>query len=103
MTKRADIVNPRVNRKVLPAVDLYTIDVETGLRIKKMVYCAYHRQMEWIADFYLESEPKCKNSDDVRNMCIKAWDLTEGKLYSDEIVKRPKPEPSATLFEFLKD
>jgi hypothetical protein len=101
MTKRADVVNPRVSRKVLPAVDLYTIDVESGTRIKKMVYCTYHRQMEWIADFYLESEPKSKNSDDVRTMCIEGWDITEGKLYSADIIKRPKPEPTATLMEFI--
>lgn len=101
MTKRVDVVNPRVSRKVLPAVDLYTTDVETGATIKKMVYCTYHRKMEWIQDFYLESEPKAKNSDAVRTMCIEGWDLTEGKLYSEEVIKRPKPETTATLMKFI--
>lgn len=101
--RRKEIVNPRVNRKVLPSIELYTLDVESGKPIKKMVWCSYHRRMEWIADFYLESEPKSKHSNDVRTMCIEGWDKTEGKLYSDEVIKRPKPEVTATLMEFLYD
>lgn len=102
MTKRADIINPRVSRKVLPAVDLYTHNVELNIPVKKLVYCEYHRKMEWIADFYLESESKAKNSDHVRKMCIEGWDLTEGKLYSSDVVTRTKEKSTASLIDFLE-
>jgi len=94
--KRSEISTPRVDRKVLPRVDLYTIDVETGKTIKKMVWCEYHKRMEWIGDFYLESEPKAKHSSDVRNMCIEAWDKVKGKYIPDY------PTPTATLIMFME-
>jgi hypothetical protein len=103
MTKRKDVLFPRVTRKVLDGTDLFTMDVENGSRIKRMVYCEYHRKMEWIADFYMESAPKAKHSDDVRSMCIAGWDATEGKLSNDPVIKRNKETSTGTLLEFLKD
>ena len=100
--RRSDVAFPRVNRKVLDASNLYTQDVENGVTIKKMVFCEYHRRLEWVADFYLESESKRKGSDDVRVLCIEGWDATEGKLnFNAPIIKRPKPEVGATLLEFF--
>jgi hypothetical protein len=103
MDKRKKIPNPRVNRKVLPPEELYTIDLETGKKIKKMVWCDYHKDWEWIADFYTESEAKAKHPNDVRNMCIAAWDLVKGKTNLDKVsVPRPKKEKStASLVSFL--
>jgi hypothetical protein len=95
--RRNAILNPRVTRKVLPVDELYTIDVETGKRIQKMVWCEYHKQYEWINDFYTESEARARHPYDVRNMCISAWDKVEGK------VKPDKELSTASLFEFLRD
>lgn len=104
MTKRSDVAFPRVFREVLPPEELYTFDIEEGRRIKKLVFCEFHRRWEWIADFYLESKPRAKHPYDVRSMCIEAWDLTEGKLFWDNpTIKRPKAEPSATLLHFIGD
>ena len=103
MTRRSDVAFPRVFREVLPAEELYTINVEEGRTIKKMVWCEFHRRWEWIADFYLESKARAKHSNDVRNMCIEGWDITEGKIYSGQVIKRPKPEQTATLLNFIED
>lgn len=104
MTKRKQITSPRVNRKVLPKEELYTTDLETGETIKKLVWCEYHEQWEWIADFYVESVAKAKHPNDVRNMCIAAWDMVEGKTdFSKLPTARPKKEKSdASLVMFLK-
>jgi len=104
MDKRNKIENPRVFRKVLPPEELYTIDLETGKKVKKLVWCTYHQQWEWIADFYLESASKAKHPYQVRNMCITGWDLTEGKVDLTKIsVPRPKKHKStASLIHFLK-
>jgi hypothetical protein len=105
MVKRKQIINPRVNRKVLPKEELYTIDLETGKTIKKLVWCDYHEEWEWIADFYLESQKKAKHPNDVRNMCIRAWDIVEGKTDFTKLqsLTRVKEKSTASLFEFLKD
>jgi hypothetical protein len=93
MTNRKDIINPRVNRRVLPADELYTVDIHTGKTIKKLVWCGYHKDWEWINDFYTESETRANHKYDVRNMCITAWDLVEGK------VNRSEPESCASLLD----
>lgn len=95
MMKRADVINPRVFRKVLPAEELYTVDLETGRQVKKMVYCQYHKRMEWIADFYLESSNKRRHSNDVRSMCIEGWDITFGKTKIED------KKVTATLMDFI--
>jgi len=41
--KRKHIESPRVNRKVLPKEELYTIDLETGKTIPKLVWSEYHK------------------------------------------------------------
>jgi hypothetical protein len=92
---RDEVLNPRVFRKVLPTVELYTTDVSTGKKIKKMVFCSYHKRYEWIADFYIESESKAKHSNDIRSMCIEAWDITHGALPKED------KQQTATLFEFI--
>lgn len=103
MTRRKDVAFPRVSRKVLPAEELYTIDIETGRPTKKMVFCEFHRRMEWVADFYLESQAKSKHAHDIRSMCIEAWDLTEGKLHwGNPKVSRPRKEVTATLMQFFE-
>jgi len=104
MDKRNKIPNPRVNRKVLPPDELYTLDLETGKKIKKMVWCDFHQQWEWIADFYIESVSKAKYPNDVRNMCIEAWDMVAGKTdFTKMSVARPKKEKStASLIQFFK-
>lgn len=103
MTKRSDVAFPRVFREVLPAVELYTTNVEEGRQIKKMVWCDFHHRWEWIADFYLESKAKARHSNDVRNMCIEGWDITEGKISNGPTVKRPKPEVTSTLLQFFEE
>jgi len=104
MTKRSQIPNPRVDRAVLDDIELYTLDLETGKRIKKVVWCEYHEQWEWIADFYKESAKKAKYPNDVRNMCITAWDIVKGKTdFSKLPVSRKSKIPTASLILFLKD
>ena len=66
MTKREDIIAPRVTRRVLPPDELYTVDIQTGKKIKKLVWCEYHKDWEWINDFYTESETRAKHKYDVR-------------------------------------
>jgi hypothetical protein len=68
---------PRVHRNVIPKSELYTIDITTGRRIAKKVYCTYHKRYEDIRLFYLKS-PR-KQDSDVRHMCIEGWDKTRGK------------------------
>lgn len=102
--KRKHIESPRVNRKVLPKEELYTIDLETGKTIPKLVWCDYHKEWEWVANFYTESQKKAKHPNDVRNMCIPAWDSVKGKVDLDKPINtRPKQEESpATLIMFME-
>ena len=94
MNKRSDHI-PRVNRNVLPKDEIYTIDVETGKTVAKVVWCAFHKKHEDVRAFYGESEPKKKSKYQLRNMCIIGWDLVKGKVKPD-----PQP-PSSTLELFL--
>lgn len=94
----------RVNRNVLPAEELYTIDVQTGKKIPRTSWCEYHRQFEFVGNFYLESKAKRKYEYDLRNMCIPAWDDVEGKI-SDKPpqIRKPKSnEKLATLVMFME-
>jgi hypothetical protein len=101
--KRDNVEFPRVTRAVLPRDELYTTDLETGLRTKKLVFCSFHHRYEWIAYFYKESKSNAKHSNDVRRMCIEGWDITEGKLFWNKpVIKRPKKE-SATLVQFFEE
>jgi hypothetical protein len=103
MTRRKDVAFPRVTREVLSFGELYTTDLETMRTVKKMVWCEFHQRWEWIADFYLESKPRAKHPYDVRNMCIEGWDITEGKISNGPTIRRLKPEPSATLMQFIEE
>jgi len=68
-----------------------------------MVWCDYHEQWEWIADFYLESEAKAKYPTDVRNMCIAAWDIAKGKTDFTKMStpRLPKEKSTASLMAFF--
>ena len=104
--KRSAIISPRVSRKVLPREELYTFDIETQKTIKKVVWCEHHKKYEWINDFYTESEARAKHPYDVRNMCIEAWDMVEGKVDLDKpSLLRPVkelPTPIPEMFFIMK-
>jgi hypothetical protein len=75
---------PRVHRSVIPKDELYTIDITTGKRIAKQVFCKFHNRYEDIRLFYLKSRHHKKHESDVRSMCIEGWDKTRGKIRKDE-------------------
>ena len=95
----------RVNRNVLPPEELYTIDVQTGKRIPKTTWCDYHKEYEFVGNFYLESKSKRKHKYDLRNMCIPAWDEVEGKIPDklNQINKINSDEDVATLVMFMEN
>jgi len=47
--------------------------------------------------FYFESSAKAKHEYELRDMCIEAWELTEGKVNFDD------DRSTATLILFFKD
>jgi len=92
MNKRKDQI-ARVDRTVLPKNEIYTTDL-WGNRVTKVVWCRYHKRYEDIRLFYKESSSKAKHENQVRSMCIEAWDLTNGKINWQQ------SEP-ASLIEFI--
>lgn len=46
----------------------------------KTKYCPCCKQHLPVVDFYLESESKRKHNDQLRNMCVRCWDIYEGRL-----------------------
>jgi hypothetical protein len=79
MNKRKDQI-ARVDRRVLPKSEIYTTDL-WGNRVVKTVWCEHHRRYEDIRLFYMESSAKAKHENEVRSMCIEAWELTNGKIH----------------------
>lgn len=92
MNKRKNQI-ARVDRRVLPKSEIYTTDL-WGNRVAKVVWCSHHRRYEDIRLFYTESSSKAKHENQVRSMCIEAWELTNGKTNWHE-------SKSASLIEFI--
>ena len=92
MNKRSNHI-ARVDRQTLDKEDFYVTDL-WGARTVKMVWCSHHKRYEDIRLFYVQSKTKRKNPSDVRNMCIEAWDMFEGKT----IISVSDPAVSLTDF-----
>lgn len=95
MNKRKDQI-ARVDRKVLPKSEIYITDL-WGNRQVKQVWCKHHKRWEDCRLFYFESSSKSKHDYELRDMCIEAWELTEGK------VNWNTDKPTSNLFSFFKD
>lgn len=78
MNKRKDQI-ARVDRRVLPKDEIYVTDLWGGRQVK-LVWCKYHKQYEDCRLFFYESSAKRKHEHELRDMCIKAWELTNGKV-----------------------
>jgi len=66
-----------------------------GERTPKLHWCKSCRTHKPQVDFYVESKPKVKGFDDVRNICIPCYKEHNGKAFVPEA-------GTASLFEFLK-
>jgi len=95
MNKRKNHV-ARVDRKVLPKSEIYVTDL-WGNRQARQIWCKHHKRWEDCRLFYFESSAKAKHEYELRDMCIEAWELTEGKVNFDA------DKSTATLISFFKD
>jgi len=96
MNKRKNHI-ARVDRKVLPKDEIYTTDL-WGNRQVKMKWCKHHKKYEDPRLFFAESASKSRHKYQLRNMCIEAWELTNGKINF-----KPDDDNSVPLFLFMKD
>jgi hypothetical protein len=96
MNKRKDHI-ARVDRKVLPRHEIYTTDL-WGERQVNLKWCKYHKRYEDPRLFFVESASKRKHEYQLRNMCIEAWELTNGKINFTAEDTTPPP-----LCLFMKD
>lgn len=65
-----------VCRNVAANLQVKTIFGKIATNVKVCVTC---KQIKPVAGFYLESSPKKKNENHVRNQCIECWDVYKGK------------------------
>jgi hypothetical protein len=97
MNKRKDQI-ARVDRRVLPRSEIYVNDL-WGNRQVRTIWCKHHRRHEDCRLFFYESSAKSKHPHELRDMCIEAWELTNGKVKFTP----DSHTPLATLVSFLKD